>query len=239
MSDLDIAIRATRVGAEIVAAGFRRHARTEFKGAVDPDNSRIDFDTVVSLDAGDDWSEGEMVAARVDYHPLGIMTFDQGDFHGPLKMTIGTAGYAWKNDGDNLDATRDKKDLDEAVGVELSGGLRGGGFSIDAEFKHVEAELVEGGITEGLYEDSKTTLESYAIEAGYMVIPEKVEIAVGYESQDADSYAKDWTRSSVGANYFVDKHNIKYQLTYRMGENVDGEAGSDLDEWFLQAQYVF
>ena len=43
----------------------------------------------------------------------------------------------------------------------------------------------------------------------------------------------------MGANYFVNKHKTKYQVTYRMGENVDGEAGSDLDEWFVQAQYVF
>ena len=209
------------------------------KGAVDPDNSRIDFDTVVSLDAGDDWSEGEMIVGRVDYHPLGIMSFDQGDFDGPLKMTVGASGYAWKNDGDNLDPTRDKKDLDETVGFEISAGLRGGGFSIDAELHHIEADLVEAGITDGLYEDSKATLESYAIEAGYMVVPETVEIVAGYENQDADTYAKAWTRTSVGANYFVDKHNIKYQLTYRMGENIDGENGSDLDEWFLQAQYVF
>ncbi len=154
-------------------------------------------------------------------------------------MTVGTALYAWKNDGDNLDATREKKDLDEAIGFELSGGLRGAGLSIDAEFKRVEAQLIEDGITEGLYQNSETDLEGYAIEAGYMVLPEKVEIVAGYESQDADGYAKTWTRRSVGANYFVNKHKTKYQVTYRMGENVDGEAGSDLDEWFVQAQYVF
>jgi hypothetical protein len=49
----------------------------------------------------------------------------------------------------------------------------------------------------------------------------------------------EWTRTSIGANYFIDKHRIKYQVTYRMGENVDGEAGNDLDELFVQAQYVF
>jgi len=52
------------------------------KAAIDPDNSRIDFDTVISLNADDDWSEGELIGARVDYHPLGIMSLDQGDFHG-------------------------------------------------------------------------------------------------------------------------------------------------------------
>ena len=32
---------------------------------------------------------------------------------------------------------------------------------------------------------------------------------------------------------------MKYQLTYRMGENKDGRSGEDLDEVFVQAQYVF
>ena len=61
----------------------------------------------------------------------------------------------------------------------------------------------------------------------------------GYSSQDADNYANEWTRTSLGANYFIEKHDIKLQATYTMNEDVDGVPGEDEDEFFLQAQYVF
>jgi phosphate-selective porin OprO/OprP len=221
------------------ALGTITWAASLAKAAVDPDNSRVDFDTVVSLNSEDDWSEGELICGRVDYHPLGIMYRSQGDFDGDFKFTVGVAGYTWQNDGDNLDAERDKKDLDSATGLEVSGGLRGGGFSVDVEYGSITAELMESAITDGLYEDSETTIEHYAIKGGYMILPERIEIAAGYDSQDADGYETEWTSTSIGANYFVDKHNIKYQVTYRMGENAAGERGNDFDTLFVQAQYVF
>jgi hypothetical protein len=61
----------------------------------------------------------------------------------------------------------------------------------------------------------------------------------GYQSQDADGYSKPWNRTSVGANFFLAKHDIKFQVTYQMGENKDGETGNDVDELFVQVQYVF
>lgn len=42
----------------------------------------------------------------------------------------------------------------------------------------------------------------------------------------------------MGANWFVHKHDLKFQLTYRMGENVEG-GNTDEDEVFLQGQFVF
>lgn len=35
-----------------------------------PSNSKLDFDAVVRFDAGDDWSEGDMAGAWVEFHPL-------------------------------------------------------------------------------------------------------------------------------------------------------------------------
>jgi hypothetical protein len=72
-----------------------------------------------------------------------------------------------------------------------------------------------------------------------MVLPEKLELVAGYEVQDADNYAEKWERTSLGLNYFFAKHDIKLQATYRMGENKDGVKDNDLDELFVQAQYVF
>jgi len=70
-------------------------------------------------------------------------------------------------------------------------------------------------------------------------VPGKLELVLGYESQDADGYADAWTRKSVGLNYFFKKHDIKVQASYRMNEDKDGASGNDLDELFIQAQYVF
>lgn len=72
-----------------------------------------------------------------------------------------------------------------------------------------------------------------------MVIPNKLEIVAGYSSQDADNYATEWNRTSLGANYFIKKHDIKVQLTWQMNEDEDGVKGKDADKVFLQTQYVF
>ncbi len=77
------------------------------------------------------------------------------------------------------------------------------------------------------------------VEGGYMVLPETLEIVAGYQFQDADNYATQWTRASVGANWFIHKHDIKLQFTYRIGKDLKGVQGSDENEAFVQAQYVF
>lgn len=218
---------------------------------IDPDNKKLDFDTPVNRN--DDFNEGWMLGGRIDFHPFGLLKFSQGDFKGDKKATIGIAAFAWDNDDDNNTyavgsgddnagkclADMKKCDVDSVTGFEISGALRGGGFSVDAEYNLFNAELVEDGITSGIYKDSETDLENWAIEGGYMVMPNKLELVAGYQDQDADGYDKEWNRISVGANYFIKKQDIKIQATYRMNENVDGIDGNDEDEFFLQGQYVF
>ena len=46
-------------------------------------------------------------------------------------------------------------------------------------------------------------------------------------------------QTSSGINYFIAKHDIKIQTTYRVGENLKGFDGDDADELFVQMQYVF
>jgi hypothetical protein len=41
-----------------------------------------------------------------------------------------------------------------------------------------------------------------------------------------------------GRQLFLKKHDIKFQLPYRMGENLDGVENTNEDEVFLQGQYV-
>lgn len=102
-----------------------------------------------------------------------------------------------------------------------------------------DAETIDSTVTSGIYKNGEADLENCAIEGGYMVIPSMLELVAGYQMQDADGYADEWTRVSFGANYFFKKHDIKIQATYRMGENLNGKKGNDADELFIQTQYVF
>ncbi len=203
--------------------------------SIDPSTSKLDFDTPVNRN--DDFNEGWIYGGRVDFHPFGKLKFAQGDFKGKTKATIGVAAFAWGNDDDNNISAG--KDVDSVTGFEVSGAFRSGGFSIDAQYNSFDADLVDAGVTSGIYKNSTTTLTNWAVEAGYMIVPAKFELVAGYQSQDADNYADEWTRTSIGANWFLKKHDVKVQLSYRMGESLKGTKGKDEDELFLQAQYVF
>ncbi len=213
--------------------------------AVDPDASKLDFDTPINRK--DDFNQGWMVGGRLDFHPLGYLKFAQGNFARETKITFGVSAFAWGNDDDNNTYTDangnaidpDKPDVDNATGFELSGALRWAGLSVDVQYNLFNTETIDPNFDGGIYRNGESDLVNYAIEGGYMIVPGKFELVAAYESQDADGYAKTWSRSSLGANYFFAQHDIKLQFTYRMGENLDGVQGVDADEAFLQMQYVF
>lgn len=222
------------------------------KVAHDPNDDGLAFRSVASLNDEEDWGEGEMIGARLDFYPMGPMGRGQGAFNvKEPKATIGVAAFTWSNDGDvrrPLAATSNAIpmgfvtqdfDLDTATGFEVSAALRTGNFSGNAQFNSFDAELEDEGINRGIYRDSETTLENYALEGGYMVVPSKLEVVAGYQTQDADGYDETWNRASIGANFFIAQHDAKYQITYRMGENLHGVDGNDADEVFVQAQYAF
>jgi hypothetical protein len=207
--------------------------------SIDPDNKKLDFDTPVNRN--DDFNDGFMVGGRVDWHPFGYLKFSQGDFKRETKATIGVAAFTWSNDEDNNTNTpgcTSKCDVDSVTGIEISGAFRAAGFSIDAQYNSFDAETTEAGINDGIYTNGDTTLTNASIEGGYM-FGQTIELVAGYQTQDADGYATAWNRTSVGANWFLKKHDIKFQLSYRMGENLDGVENNDEDEMFLQGQYVF
>ncbi len=154
---------------------------------------------------------------------------------------------SWNNDDDNNSRTGagdvaddpGKPDVDSVFGFEVSAAARAAGFSVDAEYNFFNAETIDGSVTSGIYKNGETDLTAWAIEGGYMVIPSMLEVVTGYQVLDADGYSDEWTRLSFSLNYFIKKHDIKIQATYRIGENLKGKADNDEDEFFLQAQYVF
>jgi len=213
-------------------------------GALDPDDDKIDMDTLANKKG--DFNEGIMFGGRIDFHPFGYLKKKQGDFNREKKFTIGVGAYTWSNDDDNNTRTvggiatdPTKPDVDSVTGWEISGAFRNAGFSVDAQYNSFDAETVDATVTSGVYRNGETTLTNWAVEGGYMIVPSKWEVVLGYQEQDADGYQDVWTRSSVGLNWFIKKHDIKVQLSYRMGENLKGKNNNDQDEIFLQTQYVF
>ncbi|NND61000.1 MAG: hypothetical protein HKN49_12105, partial [Gammaproteobacteria bacterium] len=211
----------------------------------DPDVRRLDFDTPVN-ESGD-WNEGVVVAGRLDYMPMGSMKYDQVDFRSDsLKMGFGLAVFSWSNDDDNNTYTDangvalsgSKADLDSATGVEVSVSARGNGFSADVDYQSIDADTVVSDFTGGVYSNGGTDLEKIAVEGGYL-FPNNVELVAAWDTQDADGYATPWERTSVGANYYFNKHKMKAQFTYRMGKNVNGVRGTDEHTGFMQFQFVF
>jgi len=202
-------------------------------GSVQSNSDKLRFNTPVN--ELEDYADGYMIGGRVDYHPLGYVKFQQGDFSGKTRFVVGVAAYAWNNDNDIV---VNNEDVDSITAFELSGGLRSHGFSVDLQYNNFDSETVDATFTGGLYRNGKTTLNNAAVEGGYM-FNNRFELVAGYQSQDADNYATSWNRSSLGANWFIKGNDIKVQLSYRIGENLDGVSGKDKDEIFLQTQFDF
>lgn len=211
---------------------------------IDPDAKKLDFDTPVNTSG--DWNEGWITAARVDFHPFNILKMTQGDFNGVTQATVGVAAFRWSNDDDNntyttssISSSASKADVDEVTGFEISAAFRAAGASVDAQYNKISAESLDNNFTGGIFENGSTDLDSWAVEGGYMVVASKFELVAGYQSQDADNYDTEWTRASFGANWYLHKHDIKLQTTFRKNSDKDGVKGNDEDELFVQSQYVF
>lgn len=211
---------------------------------VDPDASKLDWDTPVNRNG--DFNQGWALAAGIDFAPMGEVDFSQGDLErGSTKFGARVHGYTWSNDGDNDTYTEDgisidegKVDIDSATGLGVDLAFRSNGLSIDAGYMTVDADTVPTDFTGGLYQNGETSLDILAVEGGF-AFSEHFEIVAGYDSLDADNYEDSWDRTSFGFNTFFEKHKAKLQLTYQMGENVDGISGVDADTVYAQLQYAF
>lgn len=206
------------------------------KACLDPDNDKLDLDSCAIKDA--DWLQGNLIAARVEWHPQGAVAYTQGDIkRSAWRYSVALAAMTWHNDDDNNNA--DGRDVESANGVEVSFALRGQGLSLDVQHNRFRAELLDASVTDGLYRDSETILANTAIEAGYTLIPNTLEIVAGYSVQDADNYATKWQRQEVGVNWFLSNHNVKWQNTIARDIDMNGTRRNDQNTWRSQIQYVF
>jgi len=212
----------------------------------DPGVNRMDFDTPVNRAV--DWNEGNVAAARVDFYPLGYFKISQADFgRKSSRVAFGLSTFAWRNDGDNntyTDASGNainpaKVDLDNADGFEASFAYRGRGVTLDVELQTVGGETVDKAFTGGLYRDGKTDLDKFSIVAGYLFPKERFEVVVYRNGQDATNYEDTFTRTGLNLNWYLNQHNLKFQLTYSMVENFIGIRGQDQTTLFGSTQFKF
>jgi hypothetical protein len=217
----------------------------------DPDAYRLDLDTPANEQA--DWNDGPLVTARIDLHPRGEVKFEQADFdRSPFRWAVGVSAYRWTNDGDN-DSYIDpdtgttvpqagpelRADLDTAAGLEAGVALRCHGFSTDLAWQRVDAETVDPVFDGGLYVDGESELDVLAVTAGYLVVGDRVEVAAAWDSLDADGYADPFRRTTVGLNWYLDRHDLKLQANYQIVRNFLGLADQDQNLFLAMMQFVF
>ena len=212
----------------------------------DPDAGDLKFESVIN--GSGDLNTGLLFAARVDLHPRGAMTYADGDAHTPeLKYTWSLAGYRWDNDGDNnpfsdggVSLDPEMADLDSATGIELSGGLRGRGITLDWQHNRIRGETVVPDFTGGLYTDGDTRLDVSALEGGYRIPGSIVELGGALARLDADGFVDAFDQATVVVNlYIVRRFVYKLQLAHTWNFNQLGVPGDDFGHTRIQFQYVW
>ena len=196
----------------------------------------IRLDGVAEL--GDRGMEGHLVAGRLEFHPLGAVAREHGDFaRGPLRVTIATAAYDWRNDGDKEFVAGDVE-ASRVSGVEVSGGLRAAGLSIDAEFEHVSADA-RRPVPGSLYADGHARVRKASIEAGYMLVREHLEALAAVDALDATTFGSPWRRMAFGVNWYVKRHDLKFSIMHRESFNERGVSEVRSRATYVQTQFAF
>lgn len=214
---------------------FWSAAVAETRHSGDPDELRIDG--VAEL--GDDGIEGHLLGGRLEWHPLGEVPREHGDFtRGPLRVTLGAGAYVWGNDDDS-EADDRVVDVSRVSGVEISAAVRGGGWSIDAEFEHVSARARRPFPGGGLYALGDTHVRKASVEAGYMLVPDRFELLTAVDTLDARTFGRGWHRAAVGVNWYVRRHALKFSFMHRESFGDEGVPEGRSRGAYLQAHVGF
>lgn len=227
----------------IRAEGWHRRRTIYWSSAIaasnqspDPDEIRIDG----IAEAEDGWNQGPLLAGRVEWHPRGEVPRAHGDFSdGRMRFTIAAGGYGWWNDHDVPAHGDAAGDAERVTGIELSGGLRGSGLSVDAEFEHIDAVAVDEFLSAGLYAAGRSEINKASIEAGYMLMPRRLEALAGFDAADARAFAEPVRRGSAGMNVYLSAHRVKVSVMHREVFNDRGVINARSRATYVQTQFSF
>jgi hypothetical protein len=238
-----------------VAKNRIRYAATLGAQNVDSLASNMSFRSPANGASTD--NRGWAAAAHLDLYALGraeyekaplgykLTPYDRSDINDSQSwvLSFSLGGFAWWNQGNNNGLCSDADptqcvDLQNAGGLEVSGGLRGYGLSADFEYQFVRGNAVDGTYTGGLYQSGRTDLQKATVNAGYMVIAKHFEVVAGWSILDASNYERPWNQAIVGLNGFVKGYNIRFSTDYR--RDIHGMGTSQKGDVFrLQAQFVW
>lgn len=239
--DHNFGVPDRQMGVSVSGGDRIQYAVGWYQAGIDPSTGKLDFDT-----RANDSAEyfGNLVAGRVDFYPNGAFKMAQGSFDSEFKYAFGASAFTWSNDNDNVpdpldpDARNPFADYDSITGVGIDGAVRVAGLSVDAGYNTFTTET-RGAVTDGLVAGGEGDFDTWMLEGGYMLLGERLEGVIGFQSLDADVFDDTWNRVSVGLNLFFNRHKDKLQLTWEVSENRYGVAGNDADTLFLQWQHAF
>lgn len=223
---------------------------------------RIYFESPQNQTGGAD-NTGYLVSGRVDFYPFGEMpfnpkpltanAFDRSDFHNTqvwqVMMSVG--GYGWWNNNDsnpgavgcpvsnNNVCPSGVANVNQVYGAEVSGGLRGYGFSGDVEYQRIHGDLRNATFTGGLYQNGDTNLNKFTVNGGYMIYRDKVELAGSYALLTASNFPSNWNSYRAGLNWFVHEYAIRFSADVTFNVNAYGTDGAWENIGRLQAQFAW
>jgi phosphate-selective porin len=203
------------------------------------------------------FDDQHMFSGRIDINPLGAYEMDESGW--PVDKPLVNIGgsVAWQEIGsgdvdDGFDTDNDVMDVALALdslsaadftdrfGSDLTWLLwtaninatwKGATFA--AEYYGLEADPSLG---------SDWDADGYYVQAGYQVIPNKLELGVRYaaiESTDANASARfDRSETQFGANYYFFKHSLKLQTDITLVEDDLADNRDDVI-YRLQAQFTY
>lgn len=176
-------------------------------------------------------SSDNAFSARININPLGDMPYSESDFENSAKplvslganffrdtlngtesnniMFAGSKG--WYGIGNSLQPAPRKMSISEAVDFNTAGfdtAFKWRGASLQGEYFLAQAD----GQTTG----NKLRAHGGYIQAGYFIIPQKLELAARYSYFDPnrDVTNDQWVETTGGVSYYFNKHYLKLQADY-------------------------
>jgi len=199
-------------------------------------------------------------AARVVVNPLGDMKYGEPDLDNSAKPLVSVGANFYRDaiavgETNNLGYTKSAgwygigsplmpasqrftngEQLDfNSIGVDTA--FKWQGLSVASEYFYAEAKG----------EDSTLRADGFYAQAGYFVIPSKVELAYRYSYLDPNNkVANDhWIENTVAASWYINKHNLKIQTDYTLVHkqaaiaSTRGANDTDDNQLRFQVQMLF
>lgn len=165
-------------------------------------------------------SGGHMAVARVSVQPLGEFALSQGDIQPSPRPLVYVDAAAYHRQDESAGS------LDGTTGIALGTGLKVAGLYVGAEGIHKQAT-------------GRADAQGWHAQAGYMVLPGRLELAARHAWLDPDRSAGGdaRTESLAGANLFFANAGHDLKLTVDVARLADAaRAGDDRNQYRTRTQ---